>query len=160
MGDSANKDIIIVGDLFRDLFDKYNKMENKKYLFKDLKDLTLIEINTIIVIGPEGMKSMSEIANSLGVTLGTPTVTIDRLISKEYVERKRDEVDRRQVFVSLSESGIKVYNSVVKLRKSITEKIFSILTPGEIKELIAMMSKINDKYTEVLDAHDCEKGTI
>lgn len=154
MGDSENKDIIIVGDLFRDLFDKYNKMENKKYLFKDLKDLTLIEINTIIVIGPEGMKSMSEIANSLGVTLGTPTVTIDRLISKGYVERKRDEVDRRQVFVSLSESGIHVYNSVVGLRKSITEKIFSILTPGEIKELIAMMSKINDKYSEVLDAQE------
>lgn len=156
MGDSENNDIIIVGDLFRNLFDKYNKMENKKYLFKNLKDLTIIEINTIIVIGPERMKSMSEIANSLGVTLGTPTVTIDRLISKGYVERKRDEVDRRQVFVSLSESGIKVYNSVVELRKSITEKIFSILTPSEIKELIAMMSKINDKYSEVLDAQECE----
>ena len=132
---------------------KYGRIENKKYLYKDIKELTVIEINTIIVIGSEGMKSMSEIANTLGVTFGTPTVTIDRLTAKGYVERIRDEGDRRQVFIKLSSKGLEVYNSIVDLKNSITEKIFGVLTFEERENFISILSKLNNKLDEVIKLH-------
>lgn len=132
---------------------KYGRIENKKYLYKDIKELTVIEINTIIVIGSEGMKSMSEIANTLGVTFGTPTVTIDRLTAKGYVERIRDEGDRRQVFIKLSSKGLEVYNSIVDLKNSITEKIFGVLTFDERQNFISILAKLNNKLDEVIKSH-------
>ncbi|MCX7711917.1 MAG: MarR family transcriptional regulator [Clostridia bacterium] len=149
MQNTEINELQLVGDLFRQLIEKYNKVENKKHLYKDLKELTLIEINTIIVIGCERMKSMSEIAASLGVTSGTPTVTIDRLILKGFVERIRDEGDRRQVFIKLSGKGMDVYQSVVELKNSITESIFGILDQEERKTLISILSKINNKVDEL-----------
>lgn len=95
------------------------------------------------------MKSMSEIASALGVSSGTPTVTIDRLIVKGFVERIRDEGDRRQVFVKLSESGLKIYQAVVELKNNITERIFGILEQDERKSLIEILSKINNKVDEL-----------
>ncbi|MDP4092084.1 MAG: MarR family transcriptional regulator [Bacillota bacterium] len=149
MAKYESNDIYLAGDLLRQLFDKYNRLENKKYLYKDLKDLTLIEINTIIVIGCEGLKSMSQIANELGVTFGTPTVTIDRLITKNLVERIRDEGDRRQVFVKLSEDGKKIYNAVSELKKKVTEKVFEVLSDDEKILLIGVLSKLNNKFNDL-----------
>ena len=95
--------LLIISQLFNKMYEQYSRVENKKFFYKEIKDLTVIEINTILVIGMgDRVKKMSEIAHTLGVTYGTPTVTVDRLIKKGLVERARDDKDRRQVFVSLS----------------------------------------------------------
>jgi DNA-binding MarR family transcriptional regulator len=148
MENEIKREMHLIGGLFRKLFDKFNRMENKKYLYKDIKDLTLAEINTILVIGPDDMKSMSQIANSLGVSFGTPTVTIDRLINKGYVDRIRDEEDRRQVFVRLSEEGRKVFGIVMDLKEKVMEKVLGILDADERKILITVFSKLNNKFDE------------
>ncbi len=143
------KEIKLVDELIRQLIEKYSKLENKKHLYKDLKELTIGEINTIIVIGIE-MKTMSEIANKLGVSFGTPTITIDRLIKKEYVERIRDVGDdRRQVFIKLSAKGMEIYNSVVALKERVSEKIFGILTDSERQAAISILSKVNNQFNEL-----------
>lgn len=153
MGENISKEVYLIGELFKQLFDKYNKMENKKYLYKDLKELTIIEINTILVIGyNEEVKSMSQIAKALGVSFGTPTVTIDRLISKGYVERIRDEEDRRQVFVDLSSKGREVYDTIVRLKDEITRRVFGILDEKERDALISILSKVNNKFDEVVSS--------
>lgn len=143
------KEIKLVDELIRQLIEMYSKLENKKHLYKDLKELTIGEINTIIVIGIE-MKTMSEIANKLGVSFGTPTITIDRLIKKAYVERIRDVGDdRRQVFIKLSEKGMEIYNSVVALKERVSEKIFGILTDSERQAAISILSKVNNQFNEL-----------
>lgn len=148
--DNMPKDeLYIVGELFRELIDKFNKVRNKKQLYKGMEDLTVIEIDTIIVIGREGMKSMSSIAKQLGVSFGTPTVTIDRLIEKGYVKRIRDEEDRRQVFVKLSDKGTEVLESIISLKNGLTERIFGILQEDERTRLIDILSRLNSKFDEV-----------
>ncbi|EMS73857.1 MarR family winged helix-turn-helix transcriptional regulator [Ruminiclostridium cellobioparum] len=150
MNSQNGNELLLVDQLFRKLFDKYYKLESKKFFSKNLEDLTVIEINTILVIGHGSEnKKMSEIANTLGVTFGTPTVTIDRLIKKGYVIRQRDEEDRRQVFISLSETGVSVFESIVQLRNKIAEKIFGILDPSERKALIDILSNLNSHFDNV-----------
>jgi DNA-binding MarR family transcriptional regulator len=138
-----------VGELFRELFGKLNRVESKKHLYKGIKELTLIEINTILVIGSEEMKSMSAIAKELGVTFGTPTVTIDRLIEKGFVTRERDEEDRRQVFIKLSQTGEKVYKSIIELKIKVTQEIFGILTQEERSSLVEILSKLNSSFDDL-----------
>jgi DNA-binding MarR family transcriptional regulator len=156
MNNEIRNEIHQVGDLVRQLYDHIGRIENKRYLYKDLKELTLIEINTIITIGLGEMKSMSQIANSLGVTLGTPTVTIDRLIKKGYAERIRDIGDRRQVFIKLSEKGRSVYDSVIDLKKKVTERVIGALDEEERKMMLQVLSKINSRFEELFS--DIEKS--
>lgn len=141
-----SEEIYTAGRLFRELYDKYNRMESKKHFYKEIQDLTVIEINTILVIGQdEEPKKMSQLAGILGVTSGTPTVTIDRLIGKGYVERIRDEVDRRQVFVQLSQKGKEAFSAVLKLKDRITENIFGVLGPDEVKEAVRILEILNNR---------------
>lgn len=149
MSDEISQEVLLVGKLFRELYQKYSKMENKKHLYKDIEELTLIEIDTIVVIGIERKKSMSEIANSLGVSFGTPTVTIDRLIGKGYVERIRDEGDRRQVFVKLSEKGEQVHQSIIALKNKVAERVYGILEPEERDALVKILTKVNTRFDEL-----------
>lgn len=147
----TENNLLIVDELFRKLFDKYYKLESKKFFSEALDDLTVIEINTILVIGHGQDKKMSEIANTLGVTFGTPTVTIDRLIKKGYVVRRRDEEDRRQVFISLSQTGINVFESILAIRNVIAEKIFGVLDSDERKALINILSTLNSHFDDMFN---------
>lgn len=133
------------------MFDKFSRYESKKHLYKDIKELTVIEINTLLVVGIEEMKSMSVIAKELGVTYGTPTVTIDRLIEKGFVTRIRDGEDRRQVFIKLSDTGEKLYKSIVELKNKVTEKIFGILTHEERSTLVKALSKLNNNFDKLIE---------
>lgn len=146
-----SEEIYVAGELLKQLYEKYNHMESKKVFYKELEGLTIIEINTIIVLGKDNEpKRMSMLAETLGVTNGTPTVTIDRLISKGYVERVRDEADRRQVFVKLSEKGIDSYEAVIKLRRKIIENIFGVLDETEIIKTISILETLNNRLNCIL----------
>ena len=68
-------------------------------------DLSIAEMHTLDAIGPYEARTMTETASSLGITTGTLTVSIDRLVKKGYVERRRDENDRRIVRISLTRNG-------------------------------------------------------
>lgn len=150
MNSEQTNELLIVEQLFSKLIEKYNRIESKKYFSEELIDLTVIEIKTLLVIGHgEQNKKMSDIANTLGVTFGTPTVTIDRLIKKGYVTRMRDDLDRRQVFVSLSEKGKEIFASIVVLKNILAEKVFGILSIEERKLLIGVLSTLNSHFDEI-----------
>lgn len=145
-----NEDLLIISQLFNKLYEQYSRVENKKFFYQDIKDLTVIEINTILVIGiGKKVKKMSEIADMLGVSYGTPTVTIDRLIKKELVVRTRDEEDRRQVFVTLSKSGEEIFTRVAFLKEKISERLFGVLNSDQQKALVEILSVVNKSFDEV-----------
>lgn len=145
------EDLAAVGSLFLQLYERYNRLESKRVYYKDLlEELTMIEMNTIVVIGRDGnRKKMSEIANLLGVSAGTPTVTVDRLIKKGFVIRDRDEEDRRQVIVKLSEKGLASFKEIVILKNTLMERLFNVIEPEQLKALVSMLNVLNEKFDEV-----------
>lgn len=151
MKNKDSKDLLAVGGLFLQLYDRYNRLESKRFFYKDfLEELTMIEINTIMVIGKDGnRKKMSEIANQLGVSTGTPTVTVDRLIKKGYVVRDRDEEDRRQVIVKLSEIGLSAFTQIHELKNTLMERLFGIMEDEQLKALVSILDVLNEKFDDV-----------
>ena len=53
---------------------------------------------------------MSEVASDLGVTVGTLTASVNRLVYKGHVTRFRSDRDRRVVLVSLTDDGRLAYS--------------------------------------------------
>ena len=92
----------VLVNLFRDIMD----IEQKAIITEEYKDLTNNDMHVIEAIGTEEPKNMSTIARLLSVTVGTLTIAMNSLVKKGYVIRQRGTVDRREVYISLSEKGI------------------------------------------------------
>ena len=100
-----NKEISIVNELLVKIFNEILQIEEKTLKSGHFSDLSVREMHTIEAIGRKEKRMMSEVAQDLGITVGTLTTSINRLIKKEYVERSRIEEDRRVVLVELTQKG-------------------------------------------------------
>ena len=99
------KDISVVNELLVKIFNEILQIEEKTLKNGHFSDLSVREMHTIEAIGRKEKRMMSEVAQDLGITVGTLTTSINRLIKKEYVERSRIEEDRRVVLVELTNKG-------------------------------------------------------
>ncbi len=70
-------------------------------------EVTLHEVRALDVLGRKPSWTMSEFAAALRVTLPTATHTVDRLVKKRAVSRRKSAEDRRLVLISLSGNGLK-----------------------------------------------------
>lgn len=110
-------------------------------------DLSIAELHTINAIGPYEARTMTETANMLGITVGTLTVAIDRLVKKKYVERQRDTKDRRIVRISLTRQGKLAYRMHSKFHRVLVKRIMDPLSEEEQVLLTQMVGRI-DNYVE------------
>ena len=88
-------------------FNMLLKVEEDSMKIVPISDLSTTETHTLEAIGIHGPKTMSEVANVLEVTVPTLTASVNRLLKKGYVERRRDVADRRVVLISLTKKGEK-----------------------------------------------------
>ena len=72
-------------------FNDILKIEGKVLKEGEFNDLSVTEMHIIEAIGIDRELTMSEVANDLDITVGTLTTAINKLIKKEYVERRRIE---------------------------------------------------------------------
>ena len=89
-------------------------------------------MHVIDAIGIDRPKNMSSIARELSVTVGTLTISVNSLVKKGYVVRQRSEhrssEDRRVVFISLSEKGVKAYYHHKKFHEQMIDSVVKELT--------------------------------
>jgi len=110
-------------------------------------DLSIAELHTLNAIGPYEARTMTETANILGITVGTLTVAIDRLVKKEYVERQRDTKDRRIVRISLTRQGKLAYRMHSKFHRVLVKRIMDPLSEEEKAILTKTIAEI-DAFVE------------
>src|SRR5690554_7884381 len=71
----------------------------------------MTEVHVLEAIKNVEVATMGNVAQKLRVTLGTLTTSINVLVRKKYVERYRDESDRRRVFLVLTKQAHDVLRS-------------------------------------------------
>lgn len=143
-----NKSTIKINELLVQLFNDILQIEEKSLKEGVISDLSITEIHTIEAIGMYAEKSMSEVAQILKITVGTLTTAINKLIKKEYVERKRIEEDRRVVLVKLTKKGKLAYRIHEKFHHDMVNTAIDGLSEEEEKVLISSLDKINNFFKE------------
>ena len=132
----------------------YNKIENlldqfyKTYykieeinLNQVIKCLTTTEIHVIEAIGQDKI-TMNELAEKLGITMGTASIAINKLTEKQFIERIRSDEDRRKVFVKLSKKGEMALNYHGNFHSTILEKITENIPKEELKAFVTTFETI------------------
>lgn len=93
-----------VNEVLEDFYKLFYKTEDMA-LKRGIKCLTHTELHLIEAVGQDSL-TMNELAERIGITMGTATVAVSKLTEKGFIARVRSNSDRRKVFVSLTPKGI------------------------------------------------------
>lgn len=96
----------------------------------------------------ESPLSMTAVAGMAGVTRGTATGMIDRLVEGGLAERFEDASNRRFVLVRLAEEGRELFQSVHLRACQRASIITRRLSPEERRELERLLRRINQIVVE------------
>ena len=128
--------------LFRDVMD----IEQKVIITPEFKDITNNDMHVIEAVGIKEPRNMTSVANTLGITVGTLTISINGLVKKGYVHRVRSDADRRVVLVSLTEKGEKAYHHHEKFHEDMIQSLLKDLSEEETKTLVSALTNLRDFF--------------
>jgi DNA-binding MarR family transcriptional regulator len=118
--------------------------------------LRLSQMKALSAFKDDGPLLMSQLANNIGAKLPNMTTMVDGLISEGYAERKRDESDRRKVFVSLTPKGKKLQAQFLANRRKTAQAVFAKLSEKDKNELLSSLDtvcKIMEKSLGTSESH-------
>lgn len=143
-----NEENGLINKLLVQLFNDVLEVEEGALSSGPLSDLSITEMHTIEAIGLYTEKTMTDLAERLGITTGTLTTAINKLIKKDYVKRKRTSEDRRVVLVSLTKKGRVAYMLHEKFHNDMISETVYQLTDEDKKILISSLNKIIKFFNE------------
>ena len=91
------------------LFNTVMLQEEKAIITEEFKDITNNDMHIIEAVGIDEPRSMSTVAKSMSVTMGTLTTNMNSLEDKGYIIRERSKTDKRVVLVVLTDKGRKAF---------------------------------------------------
>lgn len=89
----------------------------------------------------DGAANVSEIAEYLGVSLSAVTSLSDRLVKTGLICRKRDENDRRLVYLELTDKGRETFEGANVQRQKVLNFFLENLSDEEIATLSGIYKK-------------------
>lgn len=136
----------VLNELLVQTFNDILKIEQKALAESVLKDLSITETHTIEAIGMYEVKTMSEVAQNLKITVGTLTTAINKLVKKGYVERNRCEEDRRSVKIKLTRKGKLACRIHERFHHEMIKASIEGLSQEEEDVLIRSLEKLNEFF--------------
>jgi DNA-binding MarR family transcriptional regulator len=105
-------------------------------------ELSPREVKVLMTLGEKGETIMSDLAHTLRVPLSTATRIIDRLNTKQLVERTRSDRDRRIVVVRLSDKGKLMHAAFRETQLVMAGRMLAPLSSGEREMLLELIAKV------------------
>jgi DNA-binding MarR family transcriptional regulator len=131
-----------VEELSKTIIEFYEKLSTwEEEVVKD-SGLTTAQNHTIEIVGHEGAIKMRKLADKLGVTTGTLTVSIDRLAEKELLRRVPHQSDRRSYLIELTEKGQEVFKRHHSHHLNLTREIMTDFSEEEQADFYMALRKV------------------
>lgn len=86
----------------------------------------------------------TELATVFGVKKSAITPIINRLVEKGWVERTRDEKDRRVIYLTLTSAGKLTFSEMEKKIQSVIESVISQFDHTEIQNFLDTYAKLDE----------------
>ena len=106
-------------------------------------DISFPEIFVLRQLSSNKEPTMSELGRSISMDLSTLTRTVDKLVGKEFVVRKRDPEDRRMVRVAITAEGRKIISRFEEQKKKKIESILRQMTSQERRDVLNIFKTLH-----------------
>lgn len=110
-------------ELAKTIVEFYEKISSWEHAVVKESGLSPAQMHTIEIVGHAKEIRMKDLAQKMGVTTGTLTVSVDKLEKLVLLERIRHHSDRRSYLIVLTEQGKKLFKEHHKLHVQMTEEL-------------------------------------
>jgi DNA-binding MarR family transcriptional regulator len=90
-------------------------------------DLALSDCSTLMVLGQFAPVNSRQLSRLMDINPGTISVYVQRLVDKGLVQRERDQADRRNWWLSLTETGQAAFEGIIAGAVEYTRDFLSAL---------------------------------
>lgn len=91
--------------------------------------------------------NMTKISEYIEAPLNTSTGVVNRLVKSGYLERVRDEEDRRIVHITLTDKADEIIKNEINVFGEYYEGLMEELTEDELSALISVYSKVKRVFS-------------
>lgn len=136
-----------INELLVGLFNYILYIEDRNLKEKGVP-LTMTEVHILENVLKTSNNSMSHIAGRMMITQGTLTTSAGRLIQKGYLERYRDEEDRRVVRLRLTDKADEVLKIHEEFHENLIDKAIGDLGLQENTILMESLERLLDYFRD------------
>lgn len=136
----------ILNKLLVDIFQNIMDVEAKALIKGEFSNISVNDMHVIEAIGISEPQSSSVVSKKLGVTMGTLTKAVDGLVAKGYAARTRSETDKRVVFLSLEEKGVRAFKHHAEFHQEMVKEVVTELNEEEKEVLKSCLSRMNNYF--------------
>lgn len=110
--------------------------------------------------------TVNDLAKKLDLTMGTVSIAINKLENKQFIERIKDNHDKRKVYVRLTEKGKISKNFNNDFNSDIYNKVFENISEESRKTFFEVLEKIIEQMNNIKNTlepvciNELEKGDI
>jgi DNA-binding MarR family transcriptional regulator len=105
-------------------------------------DVTMPQYYILRLAAADECMRASDLAERLSINPSAVTAMVDRLVAKGFVERRRDEEDRRIVHVCPTPAGLEALGRVGRSARDFMRTAFEQLEPVEAETFVETYEKI------------------
>lgn len=138
-----DKNVKKINDILGNLFQMVLKLEEEAVKESTSADLSITEIHTLVAVGTGRARTMTHVANLLGIRVSTLTAAINKLVKKGYVKRRRDDEDRRIVKIQLTEKGVSAVMAHEEFHEAMVSEAIAEVPTAELARFISSLDNIN-----------------
>jgi DNA-binding MarR family transcriptional regulator len=112
------------------------------------KGLSLPLVHAVEILGAFGAMPMKMLANKIGITMGTLTVQVDKMVSENLVKRVPHETDRRSIMVKLTKQGEQLFAEHDKQHLQLTQRLTNSFSEDELQLFRVFLNRLNANFIE------------
>ncbi len=124
----------------------YDKMSSWEQSVVKETGYSLAQVHTIEVLGSHGALRMKELAEKLGITTGTLTVQIEKLVNANLIVRCAHPEDRRAIVVKLTPEGELIYRHHNQLHLDLVRDLTRHIEPEHQAVFLTCLAKMNREF--------------
>lgn len=117
-------------ELFQRTVHKYNQFESQKRYYGTDMLITVAEIHTIDAIGKHETINLINLSKSMGVTKGSASQMVYKLVEKGLVKKETAPNSDREIVISLTKKGEQAYDG---------HRNMHLMSKGKLDSLAAQM---------------------
>ena len=118
----------------------------------EISDVTLPQYRTLVALC-EAPSRLADLAVRLGVSPSTATRMCDRLVRKGLVTRTRDELDRREVNLAVTDTGRRIVSEVIARRRDQVSEVLSAIGDDVRDQLIKALHDLASRVGDSPEVH-------
>ncbi len=124
----------------------YDKMSSWEQSVVKETGYSLAQVHTIEVLGSHGALRMKELAEKLGITTGTLTVQIEKLVTASLIERCSHPEDRRAIVVKLTPEGEVIHRQHNQLHLDLVRDLTRHIEPDQQSVFLTCLERMNREF--------------